>query len=157
MTAPGRIRAVTLPIVGKTALAGLAAPASFAAALGEAAAVQREQLQHLVGRFCGTEQIALHLGAAERTEQALSAWRELARELPGRHSRRALAARALAAQSPDAVREALAELDAEPAPDPGEGARTSRPSFSPAEGVSTRSRSTSAACTTEPTIEPSSE
>src|SRR3954465_4813243 len=71
MTAPGRIRAVTLPIVGKTALAGLAAPAFLPAALGEAAAMQREQLQHLVGRFCGTEQIALHLGAAERTEQAL--------------------------------------------------------------------------------------
>ena len=69
--------------------------------------------------------------APERAEQALGAWRELARELPGRHSRRALAARALGAHSPDAVREALAELDA--TPDPQLPARATRPSFSSSE------------------------
>lgn len=71
--------------------------------------------------------------APERTEQALAAWRELARELPGRHSRRALAARALGAQSPAAVHEALAEVDL-PRDGEGEpGGRPSRPSFSSSE------------------------
>src|SRR3954451_8905923 len=52
-------------------LARLAPAALAAAALGETAAMQREQLQHLVGRLCGAEQIALHLRAPERAQQAL--------------------------------------------------------------------------------------
>jgi len=71
--------------------------------------------------------------APDRAEQALGVWRELARELPGRHSRRALAARALGAQSPAAVREALAELDTQSAEGATEPGRASRPSFSSSE------------------------
>jgi Tfp pilus assembly protein PilF len=74
-------------------------------------------------------------GRAERREDVLAAYRQLAREAPGRDSRRALAARALGAGSWEVLREAIEEPDAPEAASTvdaltEEPARSSRPSFS---------------------------
>lgn len=71
-------------------------------------------------------------GRAERGEEALDAYRQLAREAPGRESRRALAARALGAGSWELLREAIDEPSPPPSGVPAdeEPPRTSRPSFS---------------------------
>lgn len=67
---------------------------------------------------------------AERGDEALAAYRQLAREAPGRESRRALAARALGAGSWELLREAIDEPPADVDGSPETPGRSSRPSFS---------------------------